>query len=304
MLGTVGAAEGSEGGSSGRVRALDFQRSSFPLARLPASELPFYNYPIPGLPLSWTPTDVDGIAMREWEDGRLYYHPVQLASYSFRLLSAYRKTGDAGYLDWARRYAAKIRSLAVESGGALFLPYQFDYPRHELRAPWYSGMAQGMILSLFVRMHRITGEADYLAWAKAIFASFWRSGPDDRPWVSRVSARRYLWIEEYPVNAHPDRVLNGFMFAIYGLYEYWKLTGSSGGRRILEGALTTLKAHVMLYRVPGDTSYYCLYHRTNTAENYHSLHISQLDQIAAMSGDAYFASVAELFRRDHAPIWR
>jgi len=90
------------------------------------------------------------------------------------------------------------------------------------------------------------------------------------------------------------------MFAVYGLYEYWQLTRDRTARHLLEGALTTLKANVLRYRVPGGISYYCLRHRQQY-EHYHFVHIKQLEMIALMSGDHYFADVANLLRADHPP---
>jgi len=119
-----------------------------------------------GEPPEWQPMDPDGILMKEI-DGTLYYHPVELADATYRMLNAYGRTHDEGYLDWARRYLEKIRALSVPSDGALFVPYQFDFAPHGVTAPWYSGMAQGMALTVFVRMYRLTGESTYLETAQA-----------------------------------------------------------------------------------------------------------------------------------------
>jgi hypothetical protein len=278
-------------------RPMDFAAETFPLADLPARLLPFQTDVDPTIPPDWTPTDRQGIVMREI-DGKRYYHPLLLCYSAFRLINAYERTHTAGYLTWARRYAAKMLELAVASDGALFMPYRFDFLQSDVRAPWFSGMAQGMTLTVFVRMYRLTHEPTYLATAHQLFRSFQRSGPTDRPWVSRVSNRNELWIEEYPIRSRPDRVLNGFMFAIYGLYEFWQLTRTPASRHYLEGALTTLKRHVMEYRVPGGISYYSLRKKAQY-EHYHFVHITMLREIRLMSGDPYFGEVAALFKQDH-----
>jgi hypothetical protein len=285
-------------GRAGSDPPMDYRYTRFALADLAPDQLPYQTSVDPPLPPEWLPMDPDGILMKEI-GGTLFYHPVELADATYRLLNAYRRTHDEGYLDWARRYLEKIRSLSVPSDGALFVPYEFDYAPHGVTAPWYSGMAQGMALTVFVRMYRVTGEMTYLETAQAFLKSFDRSGPSSRPWVSRIIDRE-LWFEEYPVNAHPDRVLNGFMFAVYGLYEYWQLTRERTARHLLEGALTTLKANVLRYRVPDGISYYCLRHRQRY-EHYHFVHIKQLGYIARMSGDPFFSDVADLLRADHPP---
>jgi hypothetical protein len=285
-------------GTSGTPAAsqMDFRASTFRLVDLAPEHLPFQTAIDPTIPPDWHPSDAEGIQMRQI-GGKLYYHPLLLCDKAFRLLNAYTRTGDPAYLDWARRYAAKMRELAVTSDGALFMPYSFDFPQTGVRAPWFSGMAQGMTLTVFVRMYRATGEQQYLTAANQLFRSFQRSGPAGRPWVSRVSDTHELWIEEYP-QRQPDRVLNGFMFAIYGLYEYWQLTRWDPARHYLEGALTTLKAHILDYRVPGGISYYSLRARAQY-EHYHFVHIKMLRQIYGMTRDEAFRKAAGLFKKDH-----
>jgi hypothetical protein len=284
-------------GTRASSSTLDFRADTFPLRNVAAADLPYHAWPNPPLPPTWTPTDSDGIKMRWW-NGRLYYHPVELEEIALRYLNGYDHTGNRTYLAWARRYAAKIRELSIDSSGALFVPYRFDYASEGLHAPWYSGMAQGMAISVYVRLFRITGDLSALDSARRFFASFRRGGPNSQPWVSRAGADRYLWIEEYPRNDRWDRVLNGFMYAIYGLYEYWQLTRYAEARHVLEGTLTTLKANIHLYRVPGGVSYYDLYHYTRHVK-YHFIHIDQLRHIALMSGDRFFAHEADLFYSDY-----
>lgn len=275
---------------------MDYHAAHFPLVSVPAADLPYMTWDNPHMPPDWRPTDADGVRMRN-VNGKLYYHPVELGFSALRLLGGYAHTGRPGFLKWARIYAAKIRHISVASDGALFVPYRFDYPTESLRAPWYSGMAQGVALSVFTRLYRITHDPADLDTAKRLFKSFQRSGPSARPWVSRVSEYHYLWIEEYPRNDREDRVLNGFMYAMFGLYDYWKLVRDEASRHVLEGTLTTLKTQIWRYRVPGRISYYCLGHHTRIAK-YHLVHIEQLRYLAKMSGDPFFARVADQFESD------
>ncbi|MBA2254235.1 MAG: hypothetical protein H0W07_03855 [Chloroflexi bacterium] len=296
------AAERPMADPGGRVvdPAMDFRTETFPLQELSYFKLPFNDYAPPDLPLGgpgWEPTDKDGIKLRWW-NGRLYYHPVELGLKTMRLLSGYRRTRNVKYLTWAKRYAAKIEEISVRSDGAWFVPYHFYYSTERLEPPWYSGMSQGIILAAFVRLYHWTNDPSYLEKAHRLFASFQRSGPSNRPWVSRISVYRYLWIEEYPRNDRDDRVLNGFIFAVYGLYEYWQRTDRRAARRLLEGTLHTLKKWLHVYRVPGGVSYYCLYHKTRHA-SYHLVHLEQLRFLAAMSGDYFFTRTADLWQADY-----
>ncbi|NJP32587.1 D-glucuronyl C5-epimerase family protein [Micromonospora thermarum] len=56
----------------------------------------------------------------------------------------------------------------------------------------------------------------------------------------------FLWLEEYPVTpgVTGERVLNGHIFALYGVYDYWRLTADSRAVAIFDGAASTLRHHV------------------------------------------------------------
>ena len=176
---------------------------------------------------------------------------------------------------WTGRWCGrkKLISLSRRSGGARYFPYLYDYAREKLRAPWYSAYSQGFALSLFVRLYRVTGVQAWAERARETAMSFRRLGRVTRPWVAYVVNRR-LWLEEYP-SATPTHVLNGFNFALFGLYDYERLTRDRTARDLLRGALRTIRSYGTTYRVPGGISYYDLVHRTRHA-HYHVIHTWQL----------------------------
>jgi hypothetical protein len=184
----------------------------------------------------------------------------------------------------------------------LYLGYSFDFRLHGraadlLRAPWYSAMAQGMALALFVRLFLATGDDAHLANAKLLFASLADPGVRTLPWVSRLDPKGYLWLEEYPAKP-PDQTLNGFQFATFGLYDYDQAVHGADSAAILDGALTTVKHYLPAFRHPGDISYYCLAHHVVSA-HYHEIVIRQLGNVAQMTGDREFAAAAAQLRADH-----
>lgn len=277
--------------------AVPYRVSQFALVELTRSQLPYTGQSVRSLPPARGPADAQGIPV-VLIGSKAYYHPVAIALGGLRLIDSYQQTGTVGYLDWARKYAAKLRQIAIASGGGLYLPYWFDYPSEHLRAPWYSAMAQGLGLSLFVRLYRETGSPAHLETAHRLFDTFRRIGPQSRPWIQRVDANGYLWLEEYPRADRLDRVLNGFLYATFGVYDYWQLTHWPMPATVLRGAMTTMRAHVWRYRVPGGVSLYCLYHRTQHVK-YHLTHIWQLAALGRMSGDSYFTTMSARFAADY-----
>jgi hypothetical protein len=252
------------------------------------------------------PEDDQGVPLVE-VNGQLYYHPVKIAQRGLRFLWTFGQTGDSTYLDYAYRFADQLRAMAdISSGGARFYPYPFDFDLHHrsserMKAPWYSGMAQGQALSFFVRLYRLTGDSSYRQAADSTFATFLApktpAGHPDR-FVAHVDSTGYYWVDEFPMVRQNNDTLNGFIFGVFGLYEYWRLTGDPRARQLVLASLTTLRAYLPAFRVAGEPSYYCLRHRVQDPK-YHEVHVQELHQLALMSGDVYFQEMSDLFHRDH-----
>lgn len=233
-------------------------------------------------------------------------HPVRLAQGSFMLSNSYRKTGVQEYLDRAVTAANKLISIRVVVDDAWYFPYDFDFAVHgdttqTLRAPWYSGMAQGYALTAFVRLHELTGDPRWRVAADATFASLDRPPTGGgRPFVTWVDSAQNLWLEEYPRPGVTDseRVLNGHVFAAYGLYDYWQLTGSTRALHLLNGALTTVERLAPAgFRRPGAASVYSLRHARPTV-TYHPVHTGQLRYLFQLTHRSRFASYAMAYRTD------
>ena len=135
--------------------------------------------------------------------------------------------------------------------------------------------------------------------AERLFESYRRlgrvTGGGGRPWISYVADGGYLWLEHYP-GPGPDKVLNAHLHAVFGIYEYWQATRSPAARQLLNGAVTTMRKNLPEYRRPGGISLYGLTTRTKNPK-YHEIHIWQLDLLAHISGDGYFARIREICDR-------
>jgi hypothetical protein len=218
-------------------------------------------------------------------------------------VDAFRDTGDRDQLEQALVQAEHLRGMVIEQDDAWWLPFWFDYPPEGLSAPWFNAMSQGLTLSFFVRLHRVTGDDVHLLAAEKVFQSFRRLGRTQagpgRPWVAYVAAGGYLWLEHYP-STRPDHVLNAHLHSLIGLYEYWQHTRSPEARQLLEGALTTMRDRAGSYRREGRVSIYGLRSRTNHYK-YHQVHIWQLRLLGRMTGDPFFSELADAMAADKGP---
>lgn len=266
-----------------------------------------YSRTTPG-PLGSPPRDSSGVKMA-LIGGKLYNHPVAQAQDGLLAIESYRVAADkAPYLEQAVADATRLVATRVESRGAWFYPYPFDFKLHSnsrdlIRAPWFSAMAQGQALSLFVRLHEVTGQAKWRTAAEMTLASL-SLGPDtahpSTPWVSWVDGADNLWLEEYaqlPLS-RSDRTINGHMFAMFGLWDAWKLLRDPDAYALFRGGAATMANTFGSFRVPGWVSRYCLTHGTLSI-GYHNVVIEELLQLHGLTTNPAWSRRADLLATDY-----
>ena len=268
---------------------------------LPVGERPYDNYPlVRGI------ADSSGVRMFLIAgDPTQYNHPVGQASLAMAYLDHYRLTRSSTYLRRAVANAQRLVDRRVESRGGWYFPYDFDFAVHgdtsqAMTAPWYSGMAQGMALSAFTRLYQATKNPAWLAAADATYASLDTGPVQGEPFGSWVSSTGDLWLELYPrwPVETSERVLNGHIYAAFGIYDYAQLTGSADAIRLYDGALATVTRYLISeFRTPRWASLYSLGHRLPTT-TYHQKLVMQLLYLQHQTGNPLFASWANTLRYD------
>ena len=242
-------------------------------------------------------------------DGHLYNHPVVQAADGLKAIESYRITGTAAYLDQALADGQRLVDTRVESRGGWFFPYPFDFRLHgrvteTIRAPWYSGMAQGEALSLFVRLADATGDEQWREAARNTLTSFTLPPVEadaSVPFVSWVDGDGHLWLEEYaqlPLSA-TDRTINGHLFAMFGLWDAVRGLGDERAAALFSGAASTIRSHILAdARVPNWISRYCLKHVV-LSDRYHLTVTGQLATVFLYTGSTDWARFSDTFRDDY-----
>lgn len=285
----------------------DFVKTTYTPRPLEWADLPYNSTTLFGYDLG-VPRDSTGVRMYTL-NGALYDHPVAQAQDALMALSDYHLTGEARYLTRAVLDAQRLVDRRVESDEAWYFPYPFDFLLHGnsnevLQAPWFSGMAQGQALSLFTRLHQVTGDQAWRDAADATFPSFLNAPVEGLPSVVNLDQANYLWLEEYPSwpTTASDRTLNGHVFALFGLYDYHQLTNDPAALDLWNGALAHTQHYVPDgFRNPDFISSYCLTHPWVQAERYHAIHWDQMVSLHAGTGDPLWSRYADLLRADYPP---
>jgi hypothetical protein len=245
--------------------------------------------------------DNDSVPLHVYNE-KQSYHPVYIFQFGLHLLDVFLSKKDSSLLTQIKAIAKKMEAIAVEVDSSLFFSYSFDFPLHGfndqiLYSPWYSGMSQGQGLSYYCRLYKLTGDSIYLNAASKVFNSFLRlKGNNNLPWVSCVDSKNNIWLEEYPMDL-PAFTLNGMVFAIYGIYDYYLVTSNPQASLLLRGSITTIKKNIHLYENTEDISFYCLKHKVKNL-GYHNIHVGQLKMLYKITGDNYFKEISEKFYAD------
>ncbi|MBN2410595.1 hypothetical protein JXQ31_02810 [candidate division KSB1 bacterium] len=244
--------------------------------------------------------DKAGVILFEWE-GNTYYNSTQISQKMLQFLQSYDRTKDVKYINETKKFAEKMVSRAIVQDSAFYFPFDFNWHLKErvleLEPPWYCGMAQGQALSAFIRLYDASKDDRYLKLANKIQKSLTLIKGNYDPWVIYIDQERYYWIEEYPEEC-PNHVLNGFIFALFGLYDHYRFTNDSTSLHLLKAGITTVVDHIEGWRKPGDISKYTYkYHITSGF--YHTVHVKLLEKLFQITDDPFFKEMADAFRSDY-----
>ncbi len=241
------------------------------------------------------PYDSSGIPILDYRGAiGVQYNPIAIAQWGLANYNRFQETGDEGR--WRKTVKAAdwlSANLEQNSKGLWVWNHHFDWDyRDTLKAPWYSGLAQGQGVSLLLRAHARGGEEKYLLAAERAFIPLTRFVGTGGVLVE--DGERNLWIEEYLVDP-PTHILNGFLWALWGVFDYWRARQDVAAREIFERGVTTLVQNLPRY----DTGYWSLYEQSETrlkmlaSPFYHRLHIVQLQVMAILTGNVVFSDVSD-----------
>jgi heparosan-N-sulfate-glucuronate 5-epimerase len=221
-------------------------------------------------------------------------NPIAIAQYGLGNYNLFRRTGNAErHKKFLRIADWLVQHLEPNAQGLAVWNHYFDWEyRDTLRAPWYSALAQGQGISVLVRAHKESGDSRYLDAAQRALASFFK--PVTEGGVTFTDEHGDVWFEEYLVSP-PTHILNGFIWAAWGVYDYFLATRDSSAQELFSRAVCTLEHNLDRY----DLGFWSLYEQSGTrlpmvaSPFYHQLHIVQLRVMHRLTGEDKFKRVAD-----------
>ncbi|WP_158633918.1 D-glucuronyl C5-epimerase family protein [Radiobacillus deserti] len=232
--------------------------------------------------------DAKGIPKTIYSFGE-YYNPATIAQYGLQHYSLYHKNKN----EESKKKFFKVADWLIDNqdskGGWAYhfnLPY-FPKRLKDIKAPWYSAIGLGMAMSVLSRASYLSRNQNYANRALRANALFQRFPPNG---VLAKFENEYSFYEECPTNP-PSYILNGFMFALVGLYDLATRTENKLTKQLFNDGMITLKRMLPLYDLGNRTAYDLTHYTTdggypNVAKwGYHVTHIHLLATLNAVSKD-------------------
>jgi hypothetical protein len=181
---------------------------------------------------------------------------------------------------------------AITRDDCAILEYNFPWPEYNMVSPWRSGMAQGQGLQVLIRAHKITSNEKYLNTAKKLLNLFFVEVKDGG--VTYKTSNDGWWYEENACEyGKESRILNGMIFTILGIYEYYEYTKDENAKYLFEQGVLSLKKDISRYDMNGFSYYDIL---ETPAWEYHNIHIELLESLYELTKEEIFKEYYEKWK--------
>jgi len=249
-----------------------------------------------GVPLNRAYVDV--------EENEIHYYPISIGQYGLAVFHSYLTTQSAQKRDQFLKIADWFVHNVEQSeqlGG--YWPTYIPKPEFNLAKGWKSAFAQGRGVSICLRAWQLTGEKKYLAVARESLKVFTLDIAQGGVAVRRIPDQ--VFYEEYVADV-PTRVLDGHIFALFGLFDYARqgaeVPGAKLAAQLFEEGITGLKNLLPAYEL-GYWLRFSLCEQPGypiddpCTIGYLKLIIDQFTVLSAMTGDALFKEKAIEYQR-------
>lgn len=221
----------------------------------------------------WTgPVDGNGLPLNQDSSNKFVYFPTTLLQKALGHWDRWLQSGQADSHEQTAFFSIAewcVRSQDANGGWAIWPVLGLNY------ASPYSAMTQGEAVSVLVRAASANQDRSYIEAARRavvlMLTDIKQGGVCRR-------APEGLVLEEAPLESH-NTMFNGWVFAIYGLYDYllWAEAADEDAGWVESALRDTLQA-LVAYLPRFDAGFWSYYDTSGNLASpfYHQLHIAQL----------------------------
>jgi hypothetical protein len=145
-------------------------------------------------------------------------------------------------------------------------------------------MSQAQALQVLVRAYDISGQTKYINTAKELLNSFFvevKSGG-----VTYKTPKNGWWFEQNAGSPMQPRILNGMIWTLLGIYDYYNHTKDPDSKYLFDQGLLALKINLPLYDNNGSSYYDIL--GTPAKLEYHKMHVILLEELYNITKEPIF----------------
>lgn len=225
----------------------------------------------------------------EGRSSGFHYYPISIGQYALAVYHDYLDNKSAKDKDYFIHLCNWFVDNQTESG---YWYSNTSMDKYELKAPWVSAMTQGRAISVLIRGYLLTKNKAYLASCNRALSTF----TDDSEIVTKLGSDE-IFLQEYP-GATPSYVLNGAVFALWGLRDLFLVTGNDEAKNIFDRGVKGVLKRLNEY----DLQFWSRYDLFQGADgncpinaatsHYHNLHIGQLKVMYRITGEEEFIVMA------------
>lgn len=216
------------------------------------------------------------------DTGEEIYFSIGIFQYGLAAYDLYLKSGEDTYKKKLLACADWAIENQQDDGG--WVTFAYENPEHP-----YSSMAQGEGISMLIRAHIVTGDERYMSAVRK--AKDFMLKP-----ISDGGATDYKDDDVYLYECtHDPLILNGWIFSLWGLYDYSKYIEDDRVKGVLNSTLKSLKKKVPKF----DIKYWSKYEdgKRICSPFYHKLHIAQLRAMYDLFGDEIYKEYADKWEK-------
>ncbi len=223
------------------------------------------------------------------DTGEEIYFSIGIFQYGLAAYDLFLKTHDEIYKN--KLLACADWAVENQQPNGSWVTFTYRNPEHP-----YSSMAQGEGISMLIRAHIETADSKYMDAVNK--AKDFMLKPINEGGTTSYDNDNVIFYEytDSPI------VLNGWIFSLWGLYDYFKYTRDEEAEEILEQTLDALKKKLPCF----DIKYWSKYEdgKRVCSPFYHKLHVAQLSVMYDLFGDEIYKEYAEKWDKYQKSFWK
>ena len=226
-------------------------------------------------------------------NGIKYYNPTAISQYA---LICYEKILNKKNLNFHKnQFKIQVdwicKNVTIEDDKAI---WYYNYPNSD---KFFSGIAQGFVISVLLRAYQEYKQTKYLDLAIKSFNFL--NTPVKEGGVLSKSGSYSNWYEEYIVS---KKVLNGHIYSLFGIYDLYRVTNLEEAKISFQKGINDIKINFKKYDLKFFTKY--LPDTRQPANNsYNYTHYTQFLVLYKITNDNFFKKKAKKVKLYHTKLY-